>query len=327
MIRPSPLSSFLLLPIAALVGCADDRSTSTTSETENVVTARELLVDSILPVWVPRDSQPSIATLRLDSTHLSFDLTDSGGRDVAFLDAQGVPMPFDIVDWDKPGRSGRVHLRINDPGSSRLSRIRMLWKQPLADRSDEMATWFGITPDRVRLVNSLFVDDFEDGDLVSGIPTGTSWFTGAPQESTSIQPPQVLATPTGRVLSATFVADAAKYRYVVLKLDLGAAPRAFRGLDSLTLDARGPTVLSVQLEHVFAGSTRKAWVHVHLDSTWKSLTIRPQDFLPADSTRPAVVGWVAARDSINTLSFLMSGGTQVLMDNIRFHGLNQDDIR
>lgn len=327
MNRPDLVQASLLLLIAALAGCADDRSTSTTSETENVVTARELLVDSILPAWVPRDSRPSIATLRLDSTHLAFDLTDSVGRDVLFLDAEGSPMPFDIVYWDKSGRSGRVHLRIDDPGSSRLSRIRMLWKQPLADRGDEVATWSGISPERRRLVNTLLVDDFEDGDLVSGIPSGTSWFTGAPQESTSIQPPRVLTEPSGNVLSATFVADAAKYRYVVLKLDLGAAPRAFRGLDSLTLDARGPTVLSVQLEHVFAGSTRKAWVHVHLDSTWRSLTIKPQDFLPADSTRPAVVGWEAARDSINTLSFLMSGGAQVWMDNIRFHGLNQDDFR
>lgn len=327
MNRPDLVQVSLLLLIAALAGCADDRSTSTTSETENVVTARELLVDSILPAWVPRDFRPSVATLRLDSTHLPFELTDSVGRDVAFLDAQGVPMPFDIVYWDKSGRSARVHLRIDDPGSSRFSRVRMLWKQPLAGRGDEVATWNGISPDRRRLANTLLVDDFEDGDLVSGIPSGTRWFTGAPQESTSIQPPLVLTESSGNVLSATFVADAAKYRYVVLKLDLGAAPRAFRGLDSLTLDARGPTVLSVQLEHVFAGSTRKAWVHLRLDSTLKSLTIKPDDFLPADSTRPAVVGWVAARDSINTLSFLMSGGTQVWMDNVRFHGLNQDDFR
>lgn len=327
MNRHDLLPSSMLILLAALAGCADDRSTSTTSETENVVTARELLVDSILPAWVPRDSLPSVATLRLDSTHLPFAMTDSVGRDVAFLDRDGAPVPFDIVFWDKPGRSGRVHLRIHDPRSSRFSRIRMLWKRPLADRSDQVATWSGISPDRRRLVNTLLVDDFEDGNLVSGIPSATSWFTGAPQESTSIQPPVVLTEPSGNVLSATFVADAAKYRYVVLKLDLGAAPLAFRGLDSLTLDARGLTVLSLQLEHTFAGGTRKAWVHVRLDSSWKSVTIKPGDFLPADSTRPAVVGWEAARDSINTLSFLMSGGTQVWMDNIRFHGLNQDDFR
>lgn len=330
MNRVNRIHAPTILLLALLCGCGEDRSSSTTSETENVVTAREFIVDSILPAWLPLDSRPVVATLRLNASHLPFDSIDSAARSLDFVDMDGEMLPFEISYWDKASKSGRIHVRIEDPRASLSSRIRMRWNRPAVDRSNADSTWKGITPDRRLILNSLLLDDFEDGDVVSRVPSGASWFTSAPQESTSVEPPGIVRDSlrrSGNVLSAAFVADRSKFRYVVLGLGFGTLPLAFRGMDSLTLAVRGPTRLSVQCEHVGAGVTRKAWLHFDLDSTWKTLSIKPGDFLPADGTGSNVVGWDGVRDSINALTFLMSGGTRVWMDDIRIHGLNQDDFR
>lgn len=331
MIRRPIHIALALAPLAALCGCADGRTASTTSETENVVTARELLVDSILPSWITRDSDPGVAILRLDGTHLPISSTDSVARDLAFAGIDGNPMPFEVVSWDRELGRGRVRLRIDDPARMQGHRVQMLWKQPLAQRGDAAAVWWGIAPERRTLLASLVLDDFEDGDLASALPSGASWFVDAPRDSTSVEPPRIDAdstSGTGLAMTVDFVADRSKFRYVVAGLGLSSfRPFSFRGLDSLTLDVCGPTRLTVQLEHLGGGDTRKAWVHHDLDSGWRHLRILPGDFLPADTAFPSVVGWKEVRDSIDALTFLLSGGNRVRFDNIRLHGVNRDDLR
>jgi len=58
-------------------GCFDDRISGNTTQTENTVTARSILVDSVLPDWNRPAGWPTVATLRLDSSNFDFRGSDS----------------------------------------------------------------------------------------------------------------------------------------------------------------------------------------------------------------------------------------------------------
>lgn len=320
---------FLGLALSALflADCATDRTGGTSSETENVVMASEFRVDSILPAWNRPDSGATVATLRLDRQVMDFARTDSLGRDLRIQSPDGTDLPFEIVYWDKQARLGRLRVRIGSPPAMLSFRIRLSWGQAFAARADAQATWQGISLARRTAISSFVLDDFLDGDLASNLPSGAKWYSAA-SESTTVSIP-VVGPDTlgirGNGLNVAYSADSSKYRYVVVGLDLGPGARNLRCMDSLFLRVRGSGKLSLSLDNLTATEGKKAWIHHNLGPDWTELVVKPTDFLPPGS--PTInVGWGGVRDSVTNLSFILSGGTEFHLDEVRIHGLDRDDF-
>lgn len=328
-----------VLTALAMAGCQEERSAGTTTETENAVSARAMRVDSLVsapdrPAWAP-----FVATLRFDAGNFGFDQSGDSGLDLDVRGPDSLPIPFETVFWDRAARRGRLRVRIE--GSLLLpgGRISLWWNLPRRRRSDPAGTWAGI-PDSQKLTStSALVDDFEGGSLLRNrLPYASFWFVGGSLSASGLAQAgagrdgsafHLVCSPgqcdTGRaLLAATLLAN---------------SPRCFRSLDSVVFWARGSGKVRVAFEEVDSAQMqlilrgrldslrpRRAWGERSLDADWKRIAIRPSDLDAADG-RDGNVGWAAVRDSVNYVTFLVEGGSELWLDDVRLHGVVPGDLR
>lgn len=307
-----------------LWGC-NDSSAGNSVETENTASARKLPVDSILPLW-NRPAGVTVTTLRFNAQNFDFQTSSSDGHDLRFERLDGTPIPFAVKGWDSSASQGRVLVRLDSSLRYPRSAIRMSWGfRSQTSLSDPAAVWAGISDSVALLTNSVLVDDFEDGNLVSRLLDGASWLTGA-SASNLLKSCSVESVGAGKALHITYAATQPQYVVFSVALAPSGSPRNLRSFDSLVLRARGNGNLFMALEHLTNGVGPKAWTHRALDTGWTPIQIRPSDFDPIDVASKNL-GWDAVRDSVTHLTFIVSDGTEVWLDDIRLYGVNQDDLR
>lgn len=324
--RASVPTSILFLAFAW--GCSDGRTAGNSTQTENTA-ARSISVDSILPEWNRSAKASTIATLRLNAANFDFSQTDSAGRDLDVVKADGTHVPFEIIFWDKSASLGRLHVRLDSSLLTGGARFEFRWNQPLARRSDSAKVWGGITDSQRLELNSVLVDQFENGSLTCLLPDSSSWFTGK-SDSGSISSFGLVSAPpnrTGTVLHMAYSARLLTGQYVYASIRLANSPRVFRSLDSLEFWARGSGSFSPALEHMITSKfSHKAWRSRDMDTGWQRYRIRPQDFDSATATS-GNVGWTAIRDTIDHLTFLIGGSGDLWIDDIRLYGIDRNDLR
>lgn len=314
--------------VASILPGCDDRSAGNSLETENAVAARVISVDSILPSWNRPFDQATVAVLRLDRTNFPFDSTLGDGRDVVAETDSKRRIPFRIVTWDSARSQARLEVRIEGALLAKGSSFLLRWDGDSIVRSDSQAVWRAVPDSQHLVLNSALVSDFENGGTRSLLPIGTSWYSVA-SESTTISTPKVVQDTigwAGKVMQVNFSADTTKYRYVVLGLDL-KKPRSFRTLDSIVFRARGTGTITVALDRLGPGTANsKAWVHYPLRQPWRRYVVKPSTFLPPSPTGDNI-GFQGIKDSVTNLTFLLGGGPDLQIDDIRVHGLSRDDFR
>lgn len=312
-----------------LWGCGSDRVSGSTTETENVLTAVEFRVDSLLPSWNCWTCTSTVVTVRVDSSVLNFAKTDSLGRDLVVERQDSTPVPFEVVFWDRQAARGRLHVRIDSPLMVPGARIRLRWGRPLQVRSDPGAVWHAISPAQKLLLNSVLVDDFEQGTTRSLLPDSASWYS-AHSDSATVSAPGLVAAGAGRrgtALHISYKAPSATFRYSLMGIRLGASPVSLRSLDSLVVWVRGSGTLSFAFDHLGdSANSGKAWMHKHLDSVWTRLSIRPQDLDTANGIG-GNVGWMATCDFVSNLTFLVTGGSELWIDDVRIYGIDRNDLK
>jgi hypothetical protein len=314
------------LAIFAVYAC-DNHLAGNSTQTENVVAARTILVDSVLPWWSRPLGAPTVAILRFDSANFDFQQTDSSGSDLAVEDEAGIPIPFDIVYWDRQARLGRLQVRIESDLQRPESRFVLHWGQPPETRSDPVAVWQSIPDGAVLAIGSVPVADFENRNDTTLLPTRPVWET-AVGDSSTISPPTYVPAGGGRggtALSVSYSTKGPYYAVVKTPLVVGDSAKNIRAMDSLVFWVKGTkgSNLFIAFDHADAF---KAWMLDTLDTSWKRIRIRPSDFVPASNPNGGNRGWVAVRDSATDLSFILNGGTSFQLDDIRIYGLNHDDL-
>lgn len=318
-------------------GCAD-RSSGTSTETENAFSAREFRTDSVLPSTGIIPGSPVVATLRLDRSNFDFSgsRTDGQDLDVSWLD--GHPLAFEIAQWDPASARGRLNVRLEPIWSAASARLLVRSRLPSAVRSRPEEVWAGIGPSQRSSWTSVLVDDFEGGNLQHNrLPNASFWYNGGVPVLSGLQSGGT--DRTGSVLRMACPLANCGERTLLAATLLSSSPRCFRSLDSIELWARGTgriwialeSLDSVQLGRVSRGhldsiQIRRASTSRVLDSTWHRLVVSPAEFLAA-GTLPGEVGWTTIQDSVNYLTILFDGGSDLWIDDLRFHGIHADDLR
>lgn len=318
------VASIAVFLAGVLAGCAD-RAAGNTLETENAVAIR---IDTLLSSPPQGTDRKSVGVLRLGAHNFAFERVGREGRELDFRKDDGAPVPFRIVFWDSAAALARIEIGLDSSLLRPQARLWMLWNQPSATRSDSSAVWSDIALRQRSLLSSVLVSDFEYGSLRSLLPEPTNWYS-VPSESTSISKPEVVADSlswSGGVLRVRYAADSTKFRNVVLGLSLGSRPRVLRSMDSLVLRMRGSGRVSIALDRLYLPNEGKAWLHLPIAPTWKRVVVRPQDFLPAGGVGKNI-GWEGVRDSVTNLTFLLTGGSEFYVDDIRIHGMDANDFR
>jgi hypothetical protein len=324
-------SAFLIAFVGlTLSGCFDDPVAGGTVETENTVAARTISVDSLLSPWNRPVHSPTVATLRLDTSNIPFDKMSASGQDLSVERMDGSPIPFRVVVWDKAAFLGRIQVHLDSSLQRQDSKFKLRWGLKDSLRTDSQAVWSGITDSQRILLSSVLVDDFEGTNLKSPLPNTAWWYSSSSDSATVSSPQLVRAGPdqTGGALQITYKALSAKSQYALVGLAIDPGPRSLRTLDSLVFWARGSGKLTLALEHLSTSGTRKALVQRGIDSNWTRISIRPQDLEPAAiGGEGGNVGWNAVRDSVTNLSYFVSDGAALWLDDVRFYGIDRDDLK
>lgn len=326
MKRAAMAMGWVLVGLPLLAGCAD-RVAGGTTETDNMLTARVFKVDSLLEGWNRPTQGPTIAVLRLDSTHLDFAQTSLSGGDLRVEALDSTPIPFRIVYWDREAALGRLQVRLEERWQRPGSRIRLRWGLRDSVRGDSAAVWKGISEPRRLDLNSVLVGDFEQGSLLSLLPHPGLWITNS-GGTAKVSSPSVGAAGAGRggqALVATFEAPILT-GWALAKVPLGPGAYNLRSLDSIEFWARGTNSIVTMAFDQQGGGDRKAWTRVDADSTWRRFAIRPSD-LDSATGNGGNVGWMGVRDSVTHLSFFFAQGNEIRLDDIRLHGVDRGDLK
>ncbi|QQS06895.1 MAG: hypothetical protein IPK50_08355 [Fibrobacterota bacterium] len=309
-------------------GCFGERIAGNSSETENTATARLVFVDSLLRDWNRLEHSPTVATLRLDSSHFDFSTLDSSGEQLSIERPDGSSMPFEQLYWDRTAKQARLRVRIDPALQKPGGWFRLRWGPGLEGLHDPIAVWDSIPAAKRVYLTSIVVDDFESGNGVSLLPELSGWYSGA-SDSATVSKPQFSAASHGRsglAAGITYSANRNAGRYSLIGLKLGTKARNLRSLDSVVAWVRGSGSLAVALERPDSLKGTKAWAKFTLDTAWKRIRIRPTDFDPPDGIG-GNIGWIKIRDSITRISFIVSGGSELWVDDLRLHGVDPDDFR
>lgn len=308
-------------------GCADSRISGNSSETENTFAAREVSVDSLLPSWNHPSNAPTVATLRLDASNFDFSKADSTGQDVSVEDLDGASIPFERVFWDKQQARGRLRVRLDTALLNRQSRFLVRSGRDTLERSDPAAVWKDLPDSQKLALNSVHVDDFERGNMQNLLPITQVWYTGR-SDSGKINWFTLGAASAkrgGNALGIGYTAKSQTGDYALIGTPLGPGLHSLRALDSLVFWARGSGTLAPSLDHWTGTRGFKARARVALDTTWKRIRIRPSDFESGDGIG-GNIGWLQVRDSLTNLTFLVNGGSELWIDDVRLHGIDRDDL-
>jgi hypothetical protein len=304
-------SAFIALSILLWAGCSGDRLGGGSSETENAVVARVLLIDSLLPEWNRPVGMATVGTVRLDSASFDFNLSDSLGLDLDVRRANGNRVPFEISHWDRLRRQGRLNVRIDSDLRGDGTSIRLWRGLARAHRSDPAGVWSGIA-DSLRLnLTSALVNDFESGSTAA-------WFLGSGTGT--------VAAGAGRPGNALHMVTTGTGPVVLAAALLASTPRRLGAIDSIVFWARGSGRLRVAMEHALPGSQLVAWTARDLDTAWRRVSVRPASF---DSAAASSGGarWADILDSATHLSYWLEGQGEAWIDDPRLFGIDRDDLR
>lgn len=317
--------------VAGIHGCSFERSSGNSMETENSIAARELRVDSLIEGRIPSFWGNLVVPVRLDASNFDFRGADAKGLGIGLDRTDDVPLAYEVPYWDSVAKVGKVRVRLDASLLAPGAKIRLRWNihKDSAPLPDPVATWWGISASRREEWTSLLLDDFEDGDDTNALANRSRWRLASVGT-------QGLAGPYFEAASGTRTGNALHFRYsspggdyTVLGNTLGTRPNSLRGLDSLVFFVKGSGTLHVALEHLANGAGPKAWKQYTLASAWTRISLRPQDFDPAGASGNIYnnYGWAAVRDSVTDLSFILQGGADFWLDDVRFHGVDQGDLR
>ena len=327
MTSPRFSSFSCALACAALVlGCADEgRVSGGTVETENVYA---ILVDSLLPPWNHPTAYATVASLRLDGSNFPFARSSKDGHDISVEKPDGEPVPFEIHFWDSAAGRARLRVRL-DTGllAPRKARFLLKWGLDSGSKPDSVAVWNGISASQRQAITSLLVDDFEQGVNQCMLPGAGRWY-GTASDSATVSQVGLVPADSGRSGTAIHISytTTGSTAYSLVGVALGGS-RSFRGLDSMVSWVRGSGKLSIAFDRLIEGHKAKAWAHYTLKPGWTRIALRPADFAAAKPSIGNNIGWDAVQDTITNITFLVAGGKDLWVDDIRLHGLEWDDFR
>lgn len=285
--------------------------------------------------------RPRTALVRLNMWNFDFTTAAGDGRDLRFALPDGTPLSYFPRFYDSAASLAHIDVRLPGGvvGDTAQRIVVHSGRTQVPSRADSAATWSGIADSLVADATSFLIDDFAPPTNRAKLPIDIAigpWYIGSTGFAVVIQPlggsermvEAIQPAGSGRTGNAFALeyasVDTSTSSYVVLGTKLAPTSRTFRAMDSIVFWARGNGRFWFAMEDALTVS-RKAWVEFASPSAWTRFRIRPEDFLPegAGGNR----GWAGTRDSIQRISFIARGGSELWIADLRLYGLGAAEMR
>jgi hypothetical protein len=297
--------------------------------------ARSLMASDLISDWMRPVQFPTVVTLFLDSSNFDFSKARADGADLRVFAATGKGLVIDRARYDSLAARAEIRIRIED-ASDTLSAWSFCWGKPLAIDPGHPDLWAGFSSSTKLKLNSILVDDFEDGNDRNAmpIPVPLSYWFKVISDSATITPAvgenfsQAIQPAgsgrSGKAVHILYHADSPEW--VLIGTPLGEKSHSIYTMDSIEFWAKGDGNYSIAFENNIKELTgRKAWKHLVADSVWTRVAIAPSDLLGADSAG-GNMGWETIRDSVTNISIFSTDGSEFWIDDIRLYGVSQDHL-
>lgn len=291
-------------------------------------------VADLISEWMRPLSAPTVLTLRLDSLDMDFSELNGDGSDMRLLDAAGEGVPLHIAYWDSAYGMGVLQVRIDDLADTLEEWILKWGTHSASPKTDDV--WSGLPDSLVLALNSVLVADFENNSSRTALPSpipDSYWYKSASEKGV-ISPAKdepftdaLQPADSGRAgIAAHFEYSAKDPDYALVGTKLSSGKRNLARMDSLELWIRGDGDYIVALENREDFEDGKARFKGMCTANWSRVVIRPQDFLPADTTGDDL-GWDTIKYGVTTLTIFARDGQDIWLDDIRIYGINVDDLK
>lgn len=317
---------------------------SLTSDQEDYATWRDRTTLKGLLSGVARKASPTgpvTALIRMDPSNFDFSKASKTGHDIRFALADGTRLTCRTRFYDSAAGLAHFDVRLPRlaPGDTAPSILVLSGRKAVPPRSDSIRVWAGIADSLRTAATSFLIDDFNPAANRIKFPADIQvgpWYLGIAGKDTLIQPrggtghtiDAIEPADSGRSGNALhvkyFSGDTASSSYIVIGTNLAATSRTFRAMDSIVFWARGNGKFWFAMEDQIPIS-RKAWIYYGANASWTRYRIRPSDFSPPGSNGNK--GWSGARDSIQRISFILTGGSDFWIADVRLYGMGVDEMR
>jgi len=88
---------------------------------------------------------------------------------------------------------------------------------------------------------------------------------------------------------------------------------------------RGNGTSGLALEYLDSATVIKALFTSSVNNSWMRGCVQPADFMSPDSIG-GNYGWDAVKHRVTHLTFFINNGKEFWLDEIRFYGINRDDL-
>lgn len=300
-------------------------------------TVMELKLKDYISFWMRPLQSPMVLTLRLDSSDLDFAQVKNNGRNLILTEDEiSSVTPMQVTYWDSTNGRGILQVRVSTlADTSKVLKLIEVENNPSQVSTD---VWEDISDSLYYALNTLTLGTFEYDTRQNALPSPVPvnfWYQSASENGT-INPAKddILAYPIEQADSgrpgraAHFSYTGNDPEYAVIGTTLSNGTRSLAQLDSLEIWIRGDGDYSIALEDLSDSASVgiKALYKGTCTSNWSRIAIRPQDFLPADSTF-GNYGWDFVKYRISTFSVFARNGHDIWIDDIRLYGVNRDDLK
>lgn len=296
---------------------------------------RSLPVDSLVSDWMLPLYDSTVVTIRLNENNFNFSEAATDGLDLRVENESGEYLQYERVRWDSDSERAVIRVRVNETLVKDASPLVLRWGHANAIDRAASNVWVGI-PNSVRgILNSVWVDDFEDSNDVTGFPDPIPtchWYISN-SDSVTVSPTneegftKALETDTtgrgGIVAHLSYVSKGLGWALIGTTL---GGHKSLATLDSVVFWARGNGTLSPAFDKLETATEGKAWTHLTLDSVWTRYSVRPTNLLDVDGVG-GNIGWDAVKDSVSNITFLGSNGTDFWIDDVHLYGVDRDDLK
>lgn len=292
--------------------------------------SRKITPKDLRSKWMRPMSIPTVLTLRLDSTNFDFSTAKSDGSDLRFYDDDGEPLQIEIDTWNAKIQSGIINIRV-EKAADTTGQWTMKWGNQSAHVYENADVWKDLSDSLVEAINSILVLDFESDNNQNCLPGDlqSNWYL-SPETilDSTIYSNNMLAVEdadkgrSGKALHIPY--EAKSPDYVLVGTRIASTPRDIGHLDSVEVWIRGNGMYNIILENLDAEKNYKAQYKGEANEKWERIVVRPQDF---EQDSIGYHGWDVTRNRITHFTVFAFNGSDLWVDDVKFYGINRDDLR